>query len=289
MNILLLIIVQLLFAGNFVVAKLVIAEMPVLLLVAIRFIAMASLVLCLLPFFWKSRPQFNINFLVKSFALAGFGYCLTQFLMLKGIEYSKPSNVALITSLIPIVTLFIVILKGQASLSKAKVGGFALSFIAVSLMLDFSKISFGEGTLKGDAFALLAVCSLSYFLTSSKEYLKNNHVVWTNGFLFIFAAVQSVPFLVYSSEKINFDYSMPVIWGVVYIVIAATGFAYLLTNYLLKQLNPEIVSLYAYLQPILVSLLSWLILDTELELKVFVATALLLLGFLLASKKPVQV
>ena len=275
---------QFLFAANFVVAKLLLQDISVTTLVAIRFFSVAVLLILVFPFFWNKRPPLSVKFIGSAGILAALGYYLAQFLMLKGLEYSNPSNVALIMSFVPIMTLLIVVLKKETPLTMNKILGFTISFVAILSMLDLSKMDFAADSLRGDLLAFGAATCLALFFTFSKNYLKSSHPIWTNGYLFIFAAVFSFPLFFVGEDLNTINFTSELVAGLLYIILGATALAYILTTYLLKRLKPELVSIYAYLQPILASLLASIFLDVELNPNVFLATLFLFIGFVLANR-----
>ncbi len=75
-----------------------------------------------------------------------------------------------------------------------------------------------------------------------------------------------------------------IIWSTVFVVIGTTFFAYLLNNYALKALSPEVVSMYIYLQPVLATLIAIFLQEDQLNSIKIVAGLLIFAGVYLVNQ-----
>jgi drug/metabolite transporter (DMT)-like permease len=80
------------------------------------------------------------------------------------------------------------------------------------------------------------------------------------------------------------SWSSEVIFSFLYLIVFGSLIAYASYAYALRKLPMTIVSLYAYINPVVAVLLGWLVLDETLNLKIWVAIALTIGGIYIVNK-----
>src|SRR5205823_2281378 len=78
--------------------------------------------------------------------------------------------------------------------------------------------------------------------------------------------------------------SNEVIYSLVYMILIGSMAAYACYAYAMKKLPMTIVSLYAYINPIVAVLLGWLVLDEKLNIRVSIAIVLTVAGIYMVNK-----
>jgi drug/metabolite transporter (DMT)-like permease len=73
-------------------------------------------------------------------------------------------------------------------------------------------------------------------------------------------------------------------YSMLYLIVFGSIIAYASYSYALRKLPMTIVSLYAYVNPVVAILLGWLVLDEKMNLKVVVAIVLTVSGIYIVNK-----
>ena len=73
--------------------------------------------------------------------------------------------------------------------------------------------------------------------------------------------------------------------GIAYVIMGATFFAYLLNVFALTKVDPSLVGIYIYLQPVLATMIALALGKDELNWVKLLASALIFTGVYLASRK----
>src|SRR5690348_1101635 len=120
-----LVLIQVLFGMNYVVAKIIVDQFPPLVWASIR-CTVAALTLLGIAFTFRSklRPRDGRRFFIPMIGFALLGSVINQGSFLVGLHYTTSINSAVINTLIPVFTLMIVTLRGQESLSAGRAIGF---------------------------------------------------------------------------------------------------------------------------------------------------------------------
>jgi len=104
--------------------------------------------------------------------------------------------------------------------------------------------------------------------------------------IFIFASIVCVPLGLWSLSRIDPTTVTTNIWLLVlYVSVIATAGPYLLNAYALSKVNPSIVAVYIYLQPIIGFILAVIFLNEILDLKFAVAAVLVFAGVWLTTRR----
>lgn len=105
--------------------------------------------------------------------------------------------------------------------------------------------------------------------------------VFLFGFLFVF------PFGFNEFTNIEWNAFTINAWiAFLFVVIGTTFFAYLFNIYALQSVNPSVVSIYIYSQPIVASLVALLIGQDELNILKIISALMIFIGVFMVSKKP---
>ena len=108
-------------------------------------------------------------------------------------------------------------------------------------------------------------------------------------YVFIFGLIFVLPFGIDEIQKIDLTtFNEEIYLKIGFVVICTTFIAYMFNAFALKSLNPSVVSVYIYLQPLLASLISIALKSDSLSLvkilsAIFIFSAVFLVS--IASKK----
>ncbi len=188
------------------------------------------------------------------------GLFIPQVTFLYAITISTPVDTSVMGSLSPVFTMFFAFFFLGEPLSARKMGGVALSFAGI-LLLIFNSVR-AEGAVDRTSplgFLLLLLNSVSFalYLGAFRTLISRYSVVTFMKWSFLVSLVVSLPFS--SGKLLATDFSAfpsDVLWEIGYLILFATCFAYFLIPYGQKRIRPTLVSLYSYLQPIIAAVVS---------------------------------
>lgn len=216
------------------------------------------------------------------------GLFITQMTFLGSIKVTTPLDVSIITTTTPIFTMFAaaVVLREPITLKKA--GGVATSFVGV-VFLILNSVTFGGGASQtkpiGIVLMLLNCLSFAMYLAVFKRIISKYSVVTFMKWMFLFSMIVSLPIGI--GELVSIDYlSMPsnIVGGLLYLIFFSTFTAYFLIPVGQKVLRPTVISLYAYLQPLIASIVSICVGMDHVTWQKIVATILIITGVVLVNK-----
>lgn len=277
--------VQICFGSLPVVGKVVLKVIPALALVGFR-VGLTAFVLFLVQtfrgrLFLREKGDYK-HFLVLSI----FGVTLNQILFINGLSLTKASNASLLAVTIPIFALTIGSLLGIEKLRRIKIAGIVLAAIGVIILIDPRNASFSSETTRGDLLIILNSLSFGIYVVISKPVITRNGAIRSIAWVFIFAGIICVPLGAYSLSSIDLSTITPTIWALIlYIAFAATTLPYLLNAWALTRVNPSVVAVFIYLQPLFGFAFAVIFLSEPVGFKVLIAAALIFAGVFLTSKR----
>jgi drug/metabolite transporter (DMT)-like permease len=104
------------------------------------------------------------------------------------------------------------------------------------------------------------------------------------GLQMFFGGLLCLPLSVAFDDVANVSWSGEVAWSLGYLIIFGSLVAYGSYAYALRKLPMTIVSLYAYINPLVAIVLGWLVLDETLNARVWLAMALTITGIYVVNK-----
>ena len=170
--------------------------------------------------------------------------------------------------------------------------GIVLGIIGMYILVSQQELLTKEGSLVGILMILTCVFSWSFAsVFVSKATLPINYFVSTGyqmtsaGLLLMLA---SLSFEETWTNPIN--WSAPVRWSMLLLIIFGGIIAFTAFNYLLKMVSTEKVATSAYVNPIIALILGWYILDEKLTLQSIIAAIILLTGvYFITTKRKLKI
>lgn len=218
--------------------------------------------------------------------LALCGVAINQLLFLKGLSLTTPINASIIMVSNPIVVLFIASLLLKEKISINKIIGIICGISGALLLLLFNKsFSFGSETITGDVMILVNSMSWAFYLVLVKPLMKKYNTFTIIKWVFLIGFFYVLPFGFSEFRQINWN-EIPanIWWGIAFVVIGTTFFAYVLNTYALRALSPSIASIYIYLQPFLATLIAIFYFHNDvLDLRKLTSAVLIIFGVYLVS------
>lgn len=181
-----------------------------------------------------------------------------QGLFIIGIQYTTPIDTTVMCTMTPVFTLLLAAIFINQRLTALKVTGVALGLAGALIMaLTEEQSSIASNPLLGNILCLLAqVCAAVYyvfFLKIINRYSAFTVMKW----MFLFSAIMFVPAMTPFLAQIDWNnVGTQSYWAIAYIIVFPTFIAYLLIPFSQRRLKPTVISMYAYLQPVVAAVIA---------------------------------
>ncbi|UUM28610.1 DMT family transporter [Acinetobacter colistiniresistens] len=278
-------------AGNVVVSKMAShAISPVAITFYRLVLALAVMSTFVLIPVWRNRK--TIQQYWKQLALGGFlSVSLFQFLSYQAASTTTATNMAIVTALIPLLTMILSSVMLKDRLSYGMLFGGALSFYGILYLLSHGSITdiWKQGVHLGDGLMLIAAAGYALYGVLLKRW-KMPIPAWQSNFVqSCFAIVYVLPFFIFlpaSQMQLN-QQTIP-------LIVYASIFSSVLLSYLwiegVRHLGPNRNSIFMNLLPLFTALIAVALLGEHLQMFHYIGGGLTLLGILIAQtiQKPIQ-
>lgn len=277
--------VQVFFGSATVLGKFALLAFPPNALVGFR-IGGAALAFYFLQRFRGSLALDNRRDYLQFAFFALIGVTLNQLFFFKGLSLTTAVNTSLIAVTIPIFTILISALIGNDFLSRRKVFGIVLAAVGVIYLINPTKASFGSETTQGDILIILNSLCYAFYVAISKKLISQYGALKSIAWLFLFASVINVPIGLVSLQTVNLsEVSMNSWLFVAGLVIFPTILSYFWNAWALSRVEPSIVAVYIYLQPLMGFLAAILFLGEHFSVRLLISAILVFAGVFLVTKK----
>ncbi|MGF1715308.1 DMT family transporter [Photobacterium chitinilyticum] len=272
-------------AGNAIVNKLSISVIDPGAISFYRwFVAMSVLTPFVLGSVWRNWSTIR-RYIPKLAFLALLGMVLNQSLGYFAAETTTATNMALIISLVPLISMFLSVpLLGQRLLPLAIVGA-VLSLAGLVLMLSHGDIRHlaEQGITVGDALLLLAAFVYALYCVLLKRWqmpLSTWQSVYVQGVL---AVLMLIP-LFLNSERVEITAeSLPLI---MYAAIPASVIAPWCWMQGIQRLGADRTAMFMNLMPVITAGIASVMLNEQLAAYHYIGGGMVLAGVVLAQRKP---
>ncbi|HXH19874.1 MAG TPA: DMT family transporter [Chitinophagales bacterium] len=280
---LILITVNLIYGANYTIAKEV---MPVHIkpygFVLLRVLCAAVLFFIVHSLWVKEKVQ-RKDFL-RLFLCAFFGVALNQLLFLKGLDLTTPINASLMMITAPISVLLIAVFSRVEKFTFEKLTGVLLAAGGAAVVIYWGKhFTLNSNSFLGDIFVLINASSYAVFLVLAKPLMGKYNALTIVKWVFMFGLIFVIPAGWNEFREIHWQMPFPAWLCVAYVVLGATFFAYLLNVSALNKVDPSLVGIYIYSQPVIASAIALAFGKDELTWVKVLASALIFSGVYLVS------
>lgn len=220
--------------------------------------ALLFLIAAFLPSSLTGDVKVERRDLPKLFLASVIMISLNQGLFIIGIGYTTPVDTTVMCTLTPVFTLLLAAIFIAQPLTVMKVAGVVIGLSgALIIALTGEKGGVASNPLLGNGLCIMAqICAAVYyvfFLKIINRYPPFTIMKW----MFLFAAITYVPCMTPFLAEVPWDAVGSVSWwSVAYVIIFPTFIAYLIIPFSQRILKPTVISMYAYLQPVIAAVLS---------------------------------
>lgn len=279
-----LILASSIWGGMYVVVKVVVAVIPPLELVWMRYMV-AILALLLIGLLTKQKWRIEKRYILLIIAIGIIGNTISIVAQETGTMLSTAQMGAIITSSTPafMVIFARLILKERLTIKKAI--SVCLATVGVVLIVGIGNMSVSN-TLGGVS---LVIAALTWALMSVlvKRVPSDYSQIVVTTYATLVALVLLTPFVLPRLSTINFsELTHPTIWGgLLYLGVISTAGGFLLWNRGLQMLNASSGGIYFFFQPVVGTLLGWLLLGERIGIMFWIGSFLILIGVLFVIRE----
>ncbi|MEM6348797.1 MAG: DMT family transporter [Bacteroidota bacterium] len=281
-----LVAVALIYAFNYFIAKDLFKEISPLGVVAIRSMV-AIIFFWLIQIFWiREKIQSRKDYL-RFFVCGMLGIALNQIFFFSGLDRTVEVNASVLMTTTPVFVFLLGFFMRVEKLSALRILGLGLAATgAVLLIQGGESLSIKPETLVGDLMVIFNASVYGLYLVLVRPLVQRYHPMTIMVWVFSFGALLTLPVGIPSLLKVDWpNLTQPAVWAVVYVVLFTTIGAYSFNAIALKRVPSTTAGIYIYLQPVLVSVLAFFLLEEGVSLKELAFIAMVLLGVYLVSYK----
>lgn len=281
-----LILASSIWGGMYVVVKVVVSVIPPLELVWMRYLV-AIVALLIIGLITRQKWRIEKRYFLIIIAIGIIGNTISIVAQETGTMLSTAQMGAIITSATPafMVVFARLILKERLTLKKGI--SVILATIGVLLIVGIGDVNMSS-TLGGIA---LFIAALTWALMSVliKRLPADYSQIVVTTYSILVALIVLTPFVLPRLHEMNItQLADPTIWGgLLYLGIVSTACGFLLWNRGLQMLNASSGGIFFFFQPLVGTLLGWLILGETIGVTFWIGTILILTGvlFVIIEKK----
>ena len=270
-----LISVQLLFGINYLVSKEVVGALDPAAWASLRSLS-ALVILVVLTRLGRHRlPRGRDLWYLAGCAL--LGVTLNQIFFLEGLSRTTPAHSALICSQIPLFALVGSVLLRQERLTGRKVAGLMAGMVGVMILLEVDRFRLDARYLTGDLLTLANAVCYGFYVALSGRVMRRHDPMGATTAVFIFGAAGILLYGGVDLVRAPLGDLPGHIWlAMAYVVVGATVITYFLNLWALKHTHASRVALFVFLQPVVATLLSVVLLSEPVTWRLVAAGGLVL-------------
>ena len=280
-----LVAVQILFGTWPIFGKIVLRSMSPASLVSCRLTG-AALMFALL----QRRLTPLLNMPVKDIALLTLcsmtGIVGNQFLYVTGLSLTTAINATLLSTTIPVFTLFVSILFSYDRLSPRRLIGIMLAAVGVIYLVNPVRADLSHQTTAGNLLLVSNALLYAIYIVISKDLFERYGALNVITWIFLIGSLVTIPVGIYSLRQENLSAIGTGAWLLVaLIIIFPTVGAYYLNAWALIKVPPSTVAVYIYLQPLIAFGFAPLLLGEHLTWRTGIAALLIFAGVGVVTKR----
>jgi drug/metabolite transporter (DMT)-like permease len=194
----------------------------------------------------------------RIFLCGATGVAANQLLFFNGLHLTTPVHASVVMTVNPVLVLGLSALMLGTTITRRKMLGIAAGAAgAIALLLHGTTHEGLYTSWQGDAMVFVNALSYGLYLVLVKPLLSKYQPLLVVAWVFAVGAVLVLPFGAAQVGRVDWSTLDAGEWaGLAYVVIGVTFFAYLLNMVAIRQVQPAVVSMYIYMQPVIATVLT---------------------------------
>jgi drug/metabolite transporter (DMT)-like permease len=261
-------------AVNFIAAKIGLLYLPPLAMASFRVVLAGAVMVPVylfgsrLPAFTEAsnlrRGRFTVRDLWTFFYLGFFGVTVNQMCFTIGLYFTHVSHAAVIVGLGPIYILILAVFFRLERATAHKVVGMLIALVGVAVLASENGISAHGASIEGDAITMTGSIGFAIYAVLGKRVAGKYDTLTMTAFNHFAGALIVLPLAFWECNNLSSAGNWPIPWqawaAILYMAIFGSALAYVFYFWLLRYLEASQLSAFAYLLPVLATLLGilWL-------------------------------
>ncbi len=268
----------------YVVVKVVVAVVAPLELVWLRYLV-AIVALLIVGFVTQQNWRIEKRYFLLIIAIGIIGNAISIVTQETGTMLSSAQMGAIITSSTPAFMVIFARLLLKERLTLKKILSVCLATVGVFLIVGVGHLDVSSKL--GGIWLLIAALTWALMSVLVKRLPSDYSQIVVTTYSILVALIVLTPFVLPRLHEINISQmSHPTIWGgLLYLGIVSTAGGFLLWNRGLQMLNASSGGIFFFFQPVVGTLLGWLILGETIGVMFWIGSILILIGVLFVIKQ----
>ena len=249
-------VVMVIWAGNFIVVKSALAVLPPVGFTFLRFL-LASVTLLLLLRWREGSIGLPRRDLIAMWILGGLGFGLYQILWTTGLTTVAAGDSALIIAATPVLVAILAVIARSDVLTPVKLAGVLVSFVGVAIVIASGPgLSIG-GSIVGEVITLAAAVCWSIYTAVAGPYLRRISPLRATAWATVAGTVVLAPVAVLQLGTVDLGRAGPEVAGaIVYSGMLAAGISNVVVSNGIKVVGPTRTAALQFLVPALAVVLA---------------------------------
>jgi drug/metabolite transporter (DMT)-like permease len=244
-------------AGNPVVGRAVVAEVPPVALTFWRFLAAVAVlgVFGALPL-WRQRHLFLRHWKMM-LAMGAPGIAGYNAFLYLGVQTTTAINAALITATVPVVVVAMMAVVHRERIGAMLALGMGIGLIGVAVMRGDLSVLLNLGFVPGDLLMLVAVFAFSFYSLLLRNLPQGLHPAAFMLVIHTIALITVIPFYAWEiGAGITFVPDAAAVGAILYVGVMATAVSFSMYNWAVSAVGVGAASQFVYLTPVFASLMA---------------------------------
>lgn len=217
---------------------------------------------------WLARRERVAGSAIKRLVLCGLlGVAVNQLMFFHGLMRTSPVHASIIMVSTPILVLVLSgVLLGER-ITRTKSVGVLLGAVGALLLIFMGGGQGGGISMLGDLYIFINAVSYAIFLVMVKPLMSKYSAATVMSWCFLVGSVVVLPMGLADVVAVDWpELAWADIAGLLFVVVMVTFVAYLLNTWAMRHVDPSLVGMFIYVQPVLALLFSWFFLPDDLGL-----------------------
>jgi drug/metabolite transporter (DMT)-like permease len=226
---------------------------------------------------------------MKKISVQGiFLLCIANGLLTWAMQYISGGLAAIIVALVPLfIALFSIWLSKCAKITRLMIVGLVVGFAGVlTIFYDYLGQLQNKSFLFGVVLALISVLSWSFGTVYTSKQKTSIAILFNVGLQMLVAGVIMLIICGITGNYVSLAAASLTSWyALIYLIVFGSLVAYSAYVFAISKLPPTLVSIYAYINPVVAVGLGWLLLAEKLNFNMIIGTIIILGGVYLVNRE----
>lgn len=229
---------------------------------------------------WKEMKQISVQGI--------FLLCIANGLLTWAMEYISGGLAAIIAALVPMfIALFTIVFSRCARITKWMMLGLVIGFAGVlTIFSDYLVELKSKSFLIGVVLAVVSVLSWSFGTVYTSKQKSSVEILFNVGLQMLVAGVIMLMVCLATGKYTNLADAGQSSWlALIYLIVFGSLVAYSAYVFAISKLPPTLVSIYAYINPIVAVGFGWLLLSEKMNMVMLLGMLITLIGVYLVNRE----